>query len=144
MASPIAAQLILCDAAQADPSGKIHMLGAGWSQTSTPTAPSAVAALIKVPWDRANQQIVFQLRLLSADGTPVTVEAPMGRQEMNAQGKIEVGRPAGLEPGSDIDAAFVLSVPALPLIPGRYQWRLDIGDDVYATSFQVRIPPSVR
>jgi hypothetical protein len=75
---------------------------------------------------------------LSADDKPVTVDAPLGRQELSAQGSIAVGRPAGLEPGSDIDAAFVLNVPALPLTPGRYQWRLDIGDDVYTTSFQVQ------
>jgi hypothetical protein len=137
MASPIGAQLILCDAAQADPNGKIHMLGAGWSRTSSPTAPSAVAVLIKVPWDRANQEIALHLHLLSTEGKPVTVETPSGRQELSAEGNIEVGQPAGMEPGSDIDAAFVLNVPALPLTPGRYQWRLDIEDNVYTTSFQV-------
>lgn len=138
MASPVTAQLILCDAAQADPNGKIHMLGAGWSLTTSPTAPAAVAALIKVPWDRANQKIDLHLRLLSADGEPVSIEAPLGRQELSTRGQIEVGRPAGLEPGSEIDAAFVLTVPSLPLVPGRYQWQLDIGQDVYTTSFQVR------
>ena len=49
----IEAQLLLCDAAVADQAGKLHMLGAGWSVTSSPTSPQAVAVLLKIPWDRA-------------------------------------------------------------------------------------------
>ena len=71
MASPLEAQVILCDAAVADPGGKVHMLGAGWSMTGSPTAPQAVAVLMKIPWDRANQKIPMALRLLDADGKPV-------------------------------------------------------------------------
>jgi len=44
MASPVAAQLILCDAAVADQAtGKVHMLGAGWSVTTSPTQQQASA-----------------------------------------------------------------------------------------------------
>jgi hypothetical protein len=53
MASPVLAKLILCDYAVADPAGKVHMLGAGWSLTSSPTPPHAVVVLMKIPWDRA-------------------------------------------------------------------------------------------
>ncbi|MGH3741942.1 MAG: hypothetical protein ACRDT1_11480, partial [Micromonosporaceae bacterium] len=64
MAAPVEAQLILCDSAQTDASGgKVHMLGAGWSITSTPAAPHAVVVLAKIPWDRANQKIHFRLAL---------------------------------------------------------------------------------
>jgi hypothetical protein len=89
-------------------------------------------------WERSRKGVSRShpawVRLLSADGKPVAVDAPLGRRELSAQGKIDVGRPAGLEHGGDIDAAFVLDVPALPLAPGRYRWRLDIGDDVYTAS----------
>ena len=55
MASKVEAKLILCDAAQADPNtGKVHMLGAGWSLTRSPTT-HAVVVLMKVPWDRTNE-----------------------------------------------------------------------------------------
>jgi len=37
MASSLDITLILCDAAQADPNGNVHMLGVGWSITPTPT-----------------------------------------------------------------------------------------------------------
>jgi hypothetical protein len=98
MASPLDIKLILCDAAQADPNGKIHMLGAGWSVTATPTTPQAVAILIKVPGDRAEQQISGTLRLLDADGQAVEVETSSGKKEpIENEFALEVGRPPGLE-----------------------------------------------
>jgi hypothetical protein len=136
MASPIEATLLLADAAVADPSGKLHMLGAGWSVTGSPTAPAAVAVFLKVPWDRANQQLPLSLFLCDADGRRVRIE----EREVGTEQQFEVGRPPGLAPGSNIDSAFQLSVGPLPLAPGRYQWRLVVGDDEAAVSFEVRSP----
>lgn len=130
MASSLEVHLILCDAAQAE-SGKIHMLGAGWSITGSPTAPHAVAVLIKVPWDRANQPMSLNLQMLEADGSPVTVATPDGRLPIAANAKIEVGRPPGLAPGSMLDASFALNIPSLPLAPGRYEWRLMLADQQF-------------
>lgn len=138
MASPIEVQLILCDAAQADPtSGKIHMLGAGWSVTGTPTGPQAVALLMKIPWDRSNTPLPLVLTLTDADGHPVEVETHEGKQGIKGEGTVEVGRPPGLAHGTMLNASFALNVPPLPLEPGRYQWRLEIADRVETTSFTV-------
>jgi hypothetical protein len=138
MSSPVAAQVILCDAAQADPAtGKVHMLGAGWSMTRTPTT-HAVAVLLKIPWDRANEPITLTVRLLDADGHRAQLLTPSGVvPAMQAEGKVEVGRPAGIAPGSVLDASFVLNVPAMPLSPGRYEWRLEIGEASYSAPFTV-------
>jgi hypothetical protein len=138
MSSPVAAQVILCDAAQADPAtGKVHMLGAGWSMTRTPTT-HAVAVLLKIPWDRANEPITLTVRLLDADGHRAQLLTPSGVvPAMQAEGKVEVGRPAGIAPGSVLDASFVLNAPAMPLSPGRYEWRLEIGEASYSAPFTV-------
>jgi hypothetical protein len=138
MSSPIAAQLILCDAAQADPgSGKVHMLGAGWSMTRSPTS-HAVAVLMKIPWDRANEQITLTVKLLDTDGRPAQIITPNGvTPAAHAEGRVEVGRPAGIAPGSLLDASFVMNVPPLALSPGRYEWRLEIGEDSYSAPFTV-------
>lgn len=137
MASPIEAQLILADAAQADPSGKVHILGAGWSRTSSPTAPQAVVVLMKIPWDRANQKLPRKVELLDADGHPVEIDTLEGSQRIAQEGSIEVGRPAGVAAGSLLDAAFVLNVPGLPLEPGRYEWKLTVAEETLASSFTV-------
>jgi hypothetical protein len=137
MASPIDVQLILADAAQAI-GGKVSMLGAGWSVTGTPTAPQAVVGLIKVPWDRANEQLPLTLALVDADGQLVRFTGPDGvDQQIEFETVIEVGRPPGSTPGTPIDASFTVNVQPLPLTPGRYTWRLDISGDLIATSFQV-------
>lgn len=137
MASPLDVQVILCDAAQADPAGKVHMLGAGWSVTRSPTS-HAVAVLIKVPWDRANQPLPLTLELVNADGRPVELPTEDGTAGIRAEGTIEVGRPPGTEAGSPLDAAFALNVPPLPLQAGRYTWRLTLAEYENTVSFSVR------
>ncbi len=137
MASPLKAQLILCDAAQADPAtGKVHMLGAGWS-VMTGHGTHAVAVLIKVPWDRTNQPIDLVLSLRTQDGQAVTVETGDGPREIENRGVIEVGRPAGIAAGSVLNASFALNLPPLPLPPGRYEWRLELGELTESESFTI-------
>ena len=133
----IEAQMLLCDAAVADQGGKLHMLGAGWSITTSPTSPQAVAVMLKIPWDRANERLALMLRLVDDDGRPVAIETTDGPQELTMGGDIEAGRPPGVTPGSQLDAALVFNVPSLPLTPGRYQWRLDVADQTFTSSFEV-------
>ena len=133
----IEAQMLLCDAAVAEQGGKLHMLGVGWSITSSPTSPQAVAVLLKIPWDRANERLALMLRLVDDDGRPVAITTTDGTQELTMGGEIEAGRPPGVTPGSQLDAALTFNVPSLPLPPGRYQWRLDVADDTFTSSFQV-------
>jgi hypothetical protein len=144
MASPLDIKLILCDAAVADPAGKLHMLGAGWSVTGTPTTAQAVAMLIKIPWDRANKKLPLALKLLDPDGKQVSLPALDGQPvPIGHEGAIEVGRPAGVASGSMLDAALAISISPMPLPPGRYEWRLDIADQTVSESFTVR-PPGIR
>jgi hypothetical protein len=128
MASPIAAKLILCDAAQADPRGKIHMLGAGWSVVPSPTPPHAVAVLIQIPWDRTNQKLPMRLALVDTDGNDVMLDGPDGPVSVEFVGDVEAGRPPGIPSGSAIHNATAMTVPPLPLKPGRYGWRLKIAE----------------
>jgi hypothetical protein len=129
-------QLILADAAQAV-NGKVSMLGAGWSVTGSPTGPAAVVALIKVPWDRANEQLHMHLQLVDEDGNSVLIPGPTGGAPVEFHGELEAGRPAGLKPGTPIDASFSINVPPLPLTSGRYMWSLELGGETVTTAFQV-------
>lgn len=115
------------------------MLGAGWSVTSSPTAPHAVVALIKVPWDRANVKLPMRLTLVDEDGRPVLVDrgSTQGNQ-VAFEGDLEVGRPPGLAHGTPIDASLAISTDSMPLAAGRYSWNLELADLHQSISFQVR------
>ncbi len=70
-------KLILCDAAQTDAAtGKIHMLGAGWTITSSPTAPHAVALMIQVPWDRTNQKLLAIISAIRSEPADPNTQCP--------------------------------------------------------------------
>jgi hypothetical protein len=123
------AHVLLADFAQTDSTGKVNALGLGWSVTVSPTPHHSVVVLLKVGWDEANVQHHLTLSLLTADGAnAVEVPTPFGQQPLQVEVDFEVGRAAGLARGSTIDHAVAINVgPGLPLAPGRYEWRMQIG-----------------
>lgn len=137
------AHLLLADFAQAEPStGKVNALGLGWSVTSTPTPHHALVVVLKVGWDETNASHHMILRLLTADGQQADVPTPFGVQPLTVEVDFEVGRPPGTMRGQSIDHSTAINVgPGLPLTPGRYEWRLQIGDeqrDEWRAAFTVR------
>lgn len=144
MTTQIRATLILCDHAEvAD--GKLFINGGGWSLTGPQPTPHGVAALIHVPWDRANDQVTFQLTLRDEEGHPVMQPGPVGPVPVQAGGKFEVGRPPGLKHGTRIDVPFAINVGPVPLSPGgRYEWTLEVDgetDEDWHLGFSVRPMP---
>jgi hypothetical protein len=142
------ATLILCDAAQVDPAGKVHILGAGWTVVMiAPGAtlpPHAVVAIVHVPWHRSDEPHQLRLRLEDADGRPVMVgPSPEQLAPLVHEQVIEVRRPPGAPEGITLDMPVVVSVgPGMPLLDGRYSWRLEIdgaSDEDWLASFHVRI-----
>jgi hypothetical protein len=136
--------LFLADAAQVS-DGKLNALGAGWSQTSSPlTAPSAVAFILQVPWDETNRRIKWTLDLIDADGRPVQVQAgPESTAAIHIENEIEVGRPAGIKPGSSINVPFAVSVGPMSLEPNsKFEWVLRVESQEWRTTFATRPLPS--
>lgn len=141
MASPLQVHLLLCDGANSDTAtGKLNMLGAGWTSTSgPPTAPHALAAMIRVPWDRTNQPLRLTVDLLTEDGKPVQVETPEGTQTMlHFECDVEAGRPPGTKAGSDVPISFALQVTPLLLPKGRYEYQLRVAEQTVSEPFDVR------
>lgn len=118
---------MLCDHAQVA-EGKLFICGGGWNITGPMPSASAVAILFEVPWDRANERIKFGARLVTTDNLPVTVVGPLGDPvPVQIAGELEVGRPAGLKRGSELNAPFAFNVPPLPLEPdSRYLWIVEV------------------
>jgi Family of unknown function (DUF6941) len=121
---PMMVTMLLCDAAQAV-DNKLYVLGGGWSVTGPAPAPSAIALHLKVPWDEANLPHTMRLELIDSDGEPV-LGSPEGAPIV-IETQFEVGRAAGLPPGTPIDLSVALNFGPIPLAPGgRYEWRLTI------------------
>lgn len=126
--------MMLADAAQ-QVGGKLYILGGGWSTTGSPSAPMAVAIKIEVPWHSTNVGHDWRLALVDADGRAVQTSDD---RPVEVTGQLEVGRPAGLPEGTPLDAPLVVSFGAMPLRPGRYEWRLEIEEFVESCAFLVR------
>jgi hypothetical protein len=135
--------MLLCDAAQvAD--GKLYVLGGGWSQTGPDPVPSAIAMKLDVGWDETNTVHHWELFLEDSDGQPVFVATPEGNHPIEVRGDFEVGRPAGVAPGTPIDVPIAVGFGPLPLAPGRFTWRLTVDgqmDEDWVLSFMVRESP---
>jgi hypothetical protein len=122
--------MLLADSAEAV-NGKLYVLGGGWSVQSTPgVVRMALAIKIDVPWTEANRQIPIHARLLSEDGVHVSVD----ERPVEVLGEIEVGRPPGVKPGSELDATLAINL-TLSLGAGGYRWELDVDG-----STEARIP----
>ncbi|MEK6275521.1 MAG: hypothetical protein AABM30_09305 [Actinomycetota bacterium] len=139
---PFRVTMMLADAAQAA-ENKLYVLGGGWDVIGPAPSPFAIAMLIQVPWDLTNRRHQWQLVLVDADGNPVILPTPMGGEEPVAiEGEFEVGRPAGVAPGSWLAIPVAIMFAPLPLEPGgRYEWRLTVSDE---SDENWRLPFAVR
>src|SRR5687768_7635417 len=106
--------MLLADSAQAV-DGKLYVLGGGWTVTGPEPAPSAIALLIEVPWDRCNTQHQFRLDLVDNDGDPVLVPTPEGDQPQVIEGGFEVGRPPGVKPGTPMSIPLAINMGPYPI-----------------------------
>jgi hypothetical protein len=137
--------MLLADFAQvAD--GKLIVVGGGWSLTGPDPTPFGIALLLHVPWDQANRRHVLRLELVDADGVAVTVPGEEDGVETPIvfldDVEFEVGRPAGIKPGTPLELPLAVNSGPLPLEPGgRYEWRLSVdgeGDEDWRLGFSVR------
>jgi hypothetical protein len=138
----VEADLLLCDHAEAV-NGKLYINGGGWNAIFAPGRPISVylAALITLDWNEANIRHQLVAELLTEDGEVVENGDPPQPVSVNAQ--MEVGRPPGVRPGTELVAPMVLGFQGLTLPEGGYVWRLTAGDAVLARrTFQVVAPPA--
>ncbi len=118
------AMLLLCDYAEAV-NGKLYIMGGGW--TICPPGPRlmAVAVRVSVPWDQTNVRHRLDLFLQDAGGSPVKLGDPP--QPVVKTGDFEVGRPAGVPAGTEMEFTAVFGFVSLPVEPDTgYRWQLEI------------------
>jgi hypothetical protein len=137
--------IMLADHAQVA-EGKLFISGGGWSLTGPGPVTSGIALLFHIPWDRTNRKTSFVLRLVDSDGRAVTAASPLGEQPVQFGGQFEVGRPAGVAAGTEINVPIAVNT-VLQLTPGqRYTWILEVdgeAHDDWQVSFATRELPQV-
>jgi hypothetical protein len=139
MTTDVLATMLLCDAAQVV-SGKLYMLGGGWTRVSAPNRPinMSLAIIVHVPWSLANERMKIEVGLRDDDGDAVLV----GDRPITSAGTIEVGRPAGLKAGERINVPMAMNFNNIRLGPGGYVWECLIEDrSVARWPFRVSEPP---
>jgi hypothetical protein len=136
------AAVILCDFAEQDPTGKVHMLGAGWSVMGPAPAPHAVVIFVKGPVD-LQAPLPVTLRLLDADGNVVVMPGGAGMQRFEFPGQILMRMPPVADAAVGF-GAFTINVSPLPFQPGaRYRWVLEVdGKEAASAEFMVLKPES--
>ena len=99
----------------------------------------ALAIKLTIPWVEANRPRNLAVRLFTEDRAPVPDDQG---QNIEIVGRVEVGRPAGLRPGSNLDATLALQFRNLSLDPGGYFWELRVDEDalVETVPFDVVAP----
>jgi hypothetical protein len=137
--------LLLADHAEAH-NGKLTIVGGGWTEhrrqvadaKRPPVTHLGIGVGVLVPWTQTNRAFQLVVRLEDEDGG---VHA-------NVEGKLEVGRPAGLPQGSDQRAVFALNVNTVFPGPGGYRVVATIpgegGTEARMSTVSFRVVDTVR
>lgn len=123
------ADLLLCDHAEAI-NGKLYIMGAAWNLLQAPgqAINVALAIVVKVAWDEADQGHDLIAELLDADGERIMING----EPVAPSGRFELGRPPGLKPGSTLNMPLAFNLTGLVLGVGHYEWRLTIDAETVA------------
>ncbi len=141
-------QVLLADAAQTDLSGKVHVLGLGWTTTSAPANPMAVIVRISLDPGEDQESHVCLVRLVGEDGKSVELQGADGvTVPLEVTSVITVEQNADLVPGAPRVASIAFNVGGgVPLKPSqRYEWNATVDGhtkDTWSAPFVTR--PSVK
>lgn len=101
--------------------GKLYLMGGGWDTYWVEKAPAPVRIAfgvgVRVDWEETNRQIPVR----------VWIEDDDGKEMVRIDGEVNVGRPAGLPPGSGQLSQMAANVPFQAPHVGGYRIRCEAG-----------------
>jgi hypothetical protein len=120
--------------------GLLYLSGAGWTdlyrivaEGVVPINHVGVGVAILVAWDETNQRHRVELRIENADGAIV----------VQVRGDFEIGRPAGLAPGSDLRNVMAFNGELQFPASGIYRVVASVADHVRSVTFRVHDRPAM-
>ncbi len=140
-------RVLLADAAQRDPAGKVGALGLGWTNTTTPLPGFAVIAILDIDWAELATSYDLTLEILTETGGLAQLAEPSGesralRIELSAGIEVKPATPEGTP--LRLPAVFTF-LPGIPLPPGKYHVQVSVRgfEDAFSVpeSFEVLTPP---
>lgn len=151
------ATVLVSDFAQADASGKLNMLGAGFALAGINpdggmSAAQCLVVLLELPPRHYNEEFPIGVELRDSDtGSPVMVPSPAGPQTMRLQQLVRaepvhllgVYVPPSLWARVQVVVAFPMGLPGLRA-GGNYEWKLEVEGQTRPTwvaPFHVLGPP---
>ena len=119
--------------------GLLYLSGAGWTDLRRPVQAEGpvplnhigIGVAILVPWDEANQRHRTSLRIENADG----------QELVQIQWDLEVGRPAGLPPGSDLRSVMAFNGEVQFPVAGIYRVVAGVADHTRSVTFRIHDVP---
>ncbi len=119
--------------------GLLYLSGAGWTDLRRPLGPRGqvpathigIGVAILVSWNEANMRHRVALRMENADGNVV----------MSVEGDIEMGRPPGIAPGSDLRGVMAISGEIQFPAAGVYRVVASVAGGTRSVSFRVHDVP---
>lgn len=130
----------LADYAQGAPGQKAHVIGLGWTKTTTPLPPHAVILLLDLDVEELAQEHTTKVELLNEDGQPA-------RDEEGKAIRIDATFQSNASEGSQPDVVVPIAINiagGMPLEPGMYGWRVEMNGehrDGWTRRFTVADPP---
>lgn len=115
--------------------GLLYLSGAGWTDLRRSVQPGApppithigIGIAILVAWNETNQRHRVGVRIENADGQVL----------LAMQGDIEMGRPPGVAPGSDLRGVMAISGEVQFPAEGVYRIVADVGGNMRSVTFRV-------
>lgn len=120
--------------------GLLYLSGAGWTDLRRPMPPQGPAPVnhigigiaILVGWEETNRRNRITIRIENADGADL----------MNMQADLEMGRPAGLSPGSDLRGVMAINGELQFPAAGIYRVVASVADSRRSVTFRVHDVPT--
>lgn len=112
------AKILLADSAEVRES-LLFLLGGAWSQVGPDPQPFAIAGVLEVDWEEANNRHTIEFAIDDEDGNPLMVPSAAGPQQFKLTSQFEAGRPPGSARGTTFNVPLALLIPPIPWMPGH-------------------------